>query len=104
MSGRSAVQISLRLFCAHIPNDLIGKFAPPREPPAERLDETFVALPPLGLRRRLCSIRQWRRAGQPESHEQSERLVGNVDVPFKSLDLPRHPVKPPRQRALQAIG
>ena len=104
MSGRSAVRILLPLVSTDFSHDFVGKFAPSREPPAERLDETLVTLPPFRLRRRLCGIRQWRRAGQPESDEQSQRLVGNVDVSFKPLDLPRHPVKPPRQRALQAIG
>jgi hypothetical protein len=80
MSGRSAVRILLPVVSTNFSRDLVDKFAPSREAPAERLDETLVTLPPFRPRRRLCGIRQWRRAGQPEADEQSQRLVGNVDV------------------------
>src|SRR5580704_7414190 len=100
MSGRSAVRILLPLVSTDFSHDFVGKFAPPREPAAERLDETFVTLPPFRLRRRLCGVRQWRRAGQPESDEQSQRLVGDLDVPFEPLDLPGHAIQSPRKGGL----
>ena len=41
MSGRSAVRI-LPLVSTDFSHDLLGKFAPSRQPPAKRLDETLV--------------------------------------------------------------
>src|SRR5579883_627562 len=44
------------------------------QPPAQALDETFVALQPLGPRGRLLARRQRRRHGQPEMDEERQGL------------------------------
>jgi hypothetical protein len=66
---------------------LVSELASAREPPAERLDEPIIALPPLGLSGGQCGVWQWRRARQPKAHEHRQRLVGNADVPFDPMGL-----------------
>jgi len=83
---------------------LVGELAAPGEPPAERLDEPIIALPPFGLSGGQRGVWQWRRASQPKAHEHRQRLVGNADVPFDALQVARDAIKPACESGLQPIG
>ena len=84
--------------------NLICEFAAPGEPSAERLDEPIIAFAPLDLSGGQCGVWQWRRASQPKAHEYRQRLVGNADVPFDTLQVARDAIKAACKSGLQAIG
>ena len=63
------------------------------KPPPERLDEALEAFAPLDLGGGLGIARQRRRDGQPEAHEQRQRLGRNADIPLKPLHLAGQPVE-----------
>lgn len=103
-SWLSGLCISWRVARFNILRDFIGEGPTSRQSSTQRFDEAVIALPTLRLRCRLGGIRQWRRAGQPEAHEQRHRLVRDGDVPFEALDLSRHAIEPPRERGFQSVG
>ena len=73
------------------------------KPPPERLDEALEAFAPLDLGGGLGIARQRRRDGQPEAHEQRQRLSGDAEIALHALNLPRQPVETAGERGLALV-
>lgn len=84
--------------------DLVGQCPAFCQAAAERLNIPLIALPALGLRGRLCRIRQRRSRRQPEAHEERQCLVGNGDVALQTFDLSDKPVQPAAERSFKSFG
>ncbi len=75
-----------------------------REASSECFDECVVALLSLCLAGCLHRFRQRWRTGEPEPHEQCERLVANGDVAFQPFAGSRQAIEPTCQGRLQPVG
>ena len=67
-----SVSIRRPAFGDHVLGNFLGQGLPLRQPPTERLDKSFIALPTLGLGGGLRRIRQWWRGREPEANEQCQ--------------------------------
>jgi hypothetical protein len=81
-----------------VPHHLLHKPAPLLHALAQRLDEPFEPLAPLGLGAGLILGRDRGCDGQPEAHEEGEGLGGDALVAFQPGDLAGEAVEPAGQR------
>ncbi len=96
--------VRVRFSTADIFRYFVRQRAPAGQTTGQRVHESIVTLSPFGLRGGLGAIRQGRRGGQPEPHEQGQCLIGDVAMALQPLDLSRQSIEPARKRSFEPIG